>query len=78
MIYDLGGGHTNVLAGMFVAGAGVAGATDSWDSFAGGLTGGLAGWAAGSGITTAYKEQFGNFRERHIDVVHNHLSLSML
>lgn len=39
-------------AGMLVAGAGVAGATDSWDAFAGGLAGGLAGWAAGSGINS--------------------------
>lgn len=39
-----------VLAGGIVAGAGVAAATDSWDSFAGGLAGGLAGWGAGTGI----------------------------
>lgn len=48
--------------GMLVAGAGYAGATDNWDTFAGGLAGGLTGWAAGSGITSAYKEQFANFR----------------
>jgi len=38
---------------MFAAGAGVAGATDSWDSFAGGIAGGLAGAAVGSGINNS-------------------------
>lgn len=57
-----GGEHYWAMGGMFAAGAGVAGATNSWDSFAGGFTGGLAGWAAGSGITSAYKEQFANYR----------------
>ena len=50
------------IAGMLVAGAGVAAATDSWDSFAGGLVGTGAGMAIGKGITTAYKEQFANYR----------------
>jgi hypothetical protein len=40
---------------MFAAGVGVAGATDSWDSFAGGLTGAVGGWAIGSGINSAFK-----------------------
>ncbi|MFH1202244.1 MAG: RHS repeat-associated core domain-containing protein [Candidatus Omnitrophota bacterium] len=34
--------------GMLAAGAGVAGATDSWDSFAGGVVGGIAGAAVGN------------------------------
>ena len=42
-------------AGMFAAGAGMAGATNSWDSFAGGVAGGLAGWGAGSGINNAFQ-----------------------
>jgi RHS repeat-associated protein len=41
-------------AGMLIAGAGAAGATDSWDSFAGGLTGGLTGWLVGNGVSDAY------------------------
>ncbi len=41
---------------MLVAGAGVAGATDSWDSFAGGLAGGLAGTAIGNGINSFSNE----------------------
>ncbi|MDP2939998.1 MAG: LamG-like jellyroll fold domain-containing protein [Candidatus Omnitrophota bacterium] len=47
------------IAGMLIVGAGVAGATDSWDSFAGGLTGGLTGWAAGNGINSLNKPQNG-------------------
>jgi hypothetical protein len=43
-------------AGMLVAGAGVAGATNSWDSFAGGITGALAGTAIGNGINSFYNE----------------------
>ena len=38
------------IGGMIVAGAGVAGATDSWDSFAGGLAGSIGGAAAGNRI----------------------------
>lgn len=48
--------------GMLAAGAGVAGATNSWDSFAGGLVGGVAGAFAGQGIISANSQQFGNFR----------------
>jgi len=36
------------VTGMLIAGAGIAGATDSWDSFAGGFTGGLCGAAVGN------------------------------
>lgn len=43
-------------AGMLVAGAGVAGATNSWDSFAGGLTGGIAGAAVGNGIDSYFND----------------------
>ncbi|MBL7130493.1 MAG: VCBS repeat-containing protein [Candidatus Omnitrophica bacterium] len=43
-------------AGMLVAGAGVAGATNSWDRFAGGLVGGLSGWAVGSGIDAHFHQ----------------------
>ena len=39
-------------AGMLVAGAGVAGATNSWDSFAGGITGAIGGWVIGNGIVS--------------------------
>jgi hypothetical protein len=45
--------------GMLAAGAGYAGATNSWDSFAGGIVGGLAGAAVGSGIN--------NFAARQLD-----------
>ncbi|MBI3291696.1 MAG: RHS repeat-associated core domain-containing protein, partial [Elusimicrobia bacterium] len=48
--------------GMLAVGAGVAGATNSWDSFAGGLVGGLAGAFAGQGIISANSQQFANFR----------------
>lgn len=50
------------IAGSLIAGAGVAAATDSLDSFAGGLVGGLAGAGIGKGITNAYSEQFANYR----------------
>jgi len=60
--WALAGGHSAVLGGMFAAGVGMAAATDSWDSFAGGFAGGLCGAAVGGGVTSAYKEQFGNFR----------------
>jgi len=43
--------------GMLVAGAGVAGATDSWASFAGGLTGGIAGGLFGGGIVNSKQFQ---------------------
>ena len=49
-------------AGMLVAGAGVAGASSNWDSFAGGFVGGLCGAAVGGAIINAYSEQFANFR----------------
>ena len=48
--WAVGGEHYGVLAGMFVAGAAVAGMMDSWDSFVGGLTGGIGGSFAGRGI----------------------------
>ena len=48
--------------GMLAVGAGVAGATHSWDSFAGGLVGGIAGAVAGNGIVNAYSDQFQNSR----------------
>jgi hypothetical protein len=47
---------------MLVAGAGVAGATNSWDSFAGGLTGAIMGSVVGAGFLNANKNQFSNFR----------------
>jgi len=47
-------------AGMLTAGAGVAGATDSWDSFAGGLVGGLAGNMAGNSFIGT--EHFQNWK----------------
>jgi RHS repeat-associated protein len=47
-------------AGMLLAGAGVAGATDSWDRFAGGLTGGVTGGALGTGVVKS--EQFQNWK----------------
>jgi hypothetical protein len=43
-------------AGMLAAGAGVAGATNSWDSFAGGFVGGLCGAAVGSGIDSYFND----------------------
>jgi RHS repeat-associated protein len=43
------------MAGMLIAGAAVAAATDSLDSFAGGLAGGLAGLAIGNSINGAIK-----------------------
>jgi RHS repeat-associated protein len=46
------GGHTGVLAGMFAGGVGLAAATDSWDSFAGGLVGSI----AGIGINSAFSK----------------------
>ncbi len=46
--------------GMAIAGAGVASATDSWDSFAGGLTGGILGGIGGNGLVKS--EQFQNFK----------------
>ena len=49
-------------AGMLIAGAGVAGATDSWDSFTGGFIGGLCGAALGNGFIDAYPQHFKNFR----------------
>ena len=39
-----------------VAGAGVAGATNSWDSFAGGLAGGIAGTVVGNGIDSYFND----------------------
>jgi len=42
------------IGGMLAIGAGVAGATDSWDSFTGGLTGGIVGGVTGMGINDAY------------------------
>ena len=48
--------------GMLAAGAGYSAATGNMDSFAGGLTGGIAGTLAGNGISCAYSEQFSNFR----------------
>ncbi|MBI3617463.1 MAG: hypothetical protein HY210_04500 [Candidatus Omnitrophica bacterium] len=58
--WAVGGGHSLVLGGMFLAGTGVAAATDSWDGFAGGLTGGLAGAAVGKGFVRS--QQFQNFK----------------
>jgi RHS repeat-associated protein len=43
-------------AGMLVAGAGVAGATNSWDSFAGGFTGGITGAAVGNGMDSYFHD----------------------
>ena len=37
-------------------GAGVAGATNSWDAFAGGVVGGIAGYAVGSGIDSYFHD----------------------
>jgi len=42
--------------GMLAAGTGVAGATNSWDSFAGGFTGGIAGSAVGNGIDSYFHD----------------------
>ena len=53
-----------ILGGMAVGGIGYAAATGSWDSFAGGLAGAVAGNMIGNGITSAFKEQFSNFRAR--------------
>jgi hypothetical protein len=47
-------------AGMLAAGAGVAAATGSWDSFAGGLTGGILGGIGGNAFVKS--EQFLNFK----------------
>ncbi len=46
--------------GMLAAGAGVAGATNSWDSFAGGVVGGVAGAFTGNQIVQS--EQFQNWK----------------
>lgn len=51
-----------MLTGMFAAGVGMAAATNSWDSFAGGFVGGVCGAAVGGGITNAYSQQFTNYR----------------
>ena len=48
--YLAGAGGPVVGIGMFVAGAAYAGATDNWDSFAGGAAGLIAGTAAGATI----------------------------
>jgi len=42
--------------GMLAVGAGVAGATDNWDSFAGGLAGGMAGYAIGNRIASYHND----------------------
>jgi hypothetical protein len=60
--WAVGGEHYWALGGILAAGAGAAGATDSWDSYAGGFVGGLAGAAVGGGALKAYSEQFSNFR----------------
>jgi RHS repeat-associated protein len=60
--WAIGGGHSFVLGGMFLAGTAYAGVTDSWDSYAGGFVGGIAGAAVGKGIVNAYSEQFSNLR----------------
>jgi hypothetical protein len=44
-----------ILGGMAATGIGLAAATDSWDSFAGGIAGGLAGLAIGNSINGAIK-----------------------
>jgi RHS repeat-associated protein len=60
--WAVAGEHTFVLGAMFAGGVGYAAATDSWDSFAGGLAGGIAGGLVGGGIASTYSEQFANFR----------------
>jgi hypothetical protein len=47
-------------AGMLAAGAGVAAATDGWDSFAGGLTGGVLGGIGGNAFVKS--QQFQNMK----------------
>lgn len=55
-----GWGVTNYGAGfgvgMLAAGAGVAGVTNSWDSFAGGITGGIFGGAVGNGMDSSFHD----------------------
>ena len=53
-------------AGLLVLGAGMAGATDSWDSFAGGLTGGFIGSFAAQGL--ANTEFIQNIKARSLAV----------
>ena len=57
--WAVAGGHSFVLGGMFLAGAGTAAATDSWDSFAGGIAGTIAGATIGNGIVNSQQFQNG-------------------
>ena len=49
-----------IIGGMLVGGAAYAGVTDSWDSFLGGLVGGISGYATGKGF--ANSQQFQNWK----------------
>ncbi|MDD4980038.1 MAG: SpvB/TcaC N-terminal domain-containing protein [Candidatus Omnitrophica bacterium] len=51
--YNIG---TPFVVGMLATGAFVAGATNSWDSFAGGLVGGIAGTVVGTGINSYFHD----------------------
>ena len=53
--WAVAGGHSLVLGGMFAAGVGVAAATNSWDSFTGGLVGSVAGTAVGNGVVNSHQ-----------------------
>lgn len=44
------------IAGTLIAGAGAAGATGNWDSFAGGLAGGISGAVVGNGMDSYFRD----------------------
>ncbi|MFH1691505.1 MAG: RHS repeat-associated core domain-containing protein [Candidatus Omnitrophota bacterium] len=52
-------GGSTVAIGLFAAGVAAAGATGSWDSFAGGIVGGLAGMVVGNGINNSFGDSSG-------------------